>query len=442
MAVSVWASSSSTIPSSKYNNFFAAAASSSSSFSNSSSLKFPLQRLPISWVCSPSPSPSRPRLLPLVKFWHDCCCGDQPLKEAYLDLYDIVIDKEALVESYLVRQGVGERRIWDVRFFCDFNDWELEIVVDFLLILESNSPISEDGDLMWWVPKKKGVKAKKQTFSSFDDLLTNSDKPVLVDFYATWCGPCQFMAPILNEVSTQLKDTIQVVKIDTEKYPSIANKYKIEALPTFIIFKDGEPYDRFEVIEDGILRFYKNLYTEDKTHLPHPDVLNFSKITRDKAGWLEQLFDEGEIFGMLKDFNGDKAPGPDELFSINRNEEAYVADLMKFSNGVLHWDLSFIRVIQDWELDSLSNFMESVYGVLLRGVGKDKICWMPAKKMSFEVGSYYRVLTESSDQSFPWKSTWKPKDLSRVAFLFGLQEGALSADQLIQRIENSLKVKQ
>lgn len=53
------------------------------------------------------------------------------------------------------------------------------------------------------------------------------------------------MAPILNEVSTQLKDTIQLVKIDTEKYPSIANKYKIEALPTFIIFKDGKPYDRF-----------------------------------------------------------------------------------------------------------------------------------------------------------------------------------------------------
>jgi thioredoxin len=77
-------------------------------------------------------------------------------------------------------------------------------------------------------------------------LLENSDKPVLVDFYATWCGPCQFMAPILNEVSTQLKDKIQVVKIDTEKYPSLADKYRIEALPTFIIFKDGEPYDRFE----------------------------------------------------------------------------------------------------------------------------------------------------------------------------------------------------
>ncbi|XP_035541825.1 thioredoxin-like protein slr0233 [Juglans regia] len=90
------------------------------------------------------------------------------------------------------------------------------------------------------------VKAKKQSFSSFDDLLANSDKPVLVDFYATWCGPCQFMGPVLNEVSARLQDKIQVVKIDTEKYPSIADKFRIKALPTFILFRDGEPYDRFE----------------------------------------------------------------------------------------------------------------------------------------------------------------------------------------------------
>lgn len=53
------------------------------------------------------------------------------------------------------------------------------------------------------------------------------------------------MAPVLDEVGAVLKDTVQVVKIDTEKYPSIADKYKIEALPTFIIFKDAKPYDRF-----------------------------------------------------------------------------------------------------------------------------------------------------------------------------------------------------
>ncbi|XP_028761504.1 uncharacterized protein LOC114720063 [Neltuma alba] len=90
------------------------------------------------------------------------------------------------------------------------------------------------------------VEAKKQTFSSFDDMLANSEKPVLVDFYATWCGPCQFMAPVLSEVSTRLRDVILVAKVDTEKYPSIADKYRIEALPTFIVFKDGKPLDRFE----------------------------------------------------------------------------------------------------------------------------------------------------------------------------------------------------
>jgi len=59
------------------------------------------------------------------------------------------------------------------------------------------------------------------------------------------CGPCQLMVPILNEVSETLKDIIAVVKIDTEKYPSLANKYQIEALPTFILFKDGKLWDRF-----------------------------------------------------------------------------------------------------------------------------------------------------------------------------------------------------
>uniref|UniRef100_A0A0E0JTZ7 Thioredoxin domain-containing protein n=1 Tax=Oryza punctata TaxID=4537 RepID=A0A0E0JTZ7_ORYPU len=99
-------------------------------------------------------------------------------------------------------------------------------------------------------PSRRGatlrVRAKKQTFSSFDELLEKSEKPVLVDFYATWCGPCQYMVPILQEVSEKLGDKIQIVKIDTEKYTSIANRYQIEALPTFIIFKNGKPCHRFE----------------------------------------------------------------------------------------------------------------------------------------------------------------------------------------------------
>ncbi|CAL9190106.1 unnamed protein product [Musa hybrid cultivar] len=90
------------------------------------------------------------------------------------------------------------------------------------------------------------IEAKKQTYSSFDELLEKCDKPLLVDFYATWCGPCQFMVSVLEEVSEKLKDRIQVIKIDTEKYTNIENCYQIEALPTFIIFRDGKPCDRFE----------------------------------------------------------------------------------------------------------------------------------------------------------------------------------------------------
>ena len=57
-----------------------------------------------------------------VRFWHDCWCGDHPLKAVFPALYETTIDREAFVESFLVRQGVGERS-WDVRFLCDFNDW-------------------------------------------------------------------------------------------------------------------------------------------------------------------------------------------------------------------------------------------------------------------------------------------------------------------------------
>ena len=65
-----------------------------------------------------------------------------------------------------------------------------------------------------------------------------------------------------------------------------------------------------EVIEEGIVQFYKSLYLEDKHICPHSDVLNFSKIFEEKANWLERPFKEAEIFGVVMDFDGDKAPGP------------------------------------------------------------------------------------------------------------------------------------
>ena len=88
--------------------------------------------------------------------------------------------------------------------------------------------------------------AVKKQFTSFDDVLSGSDVPVLVDFYATWCGPCQMMAPILEQVNAQLKGRLQVIKIDTDKYPQLASQYQIYALPTLVLFKNAQPVERIE----------------------------------------------------------------------------------------------------------------------------------------------------------------------------------------------------
>ena len=93
--------------------------------------------------------------------------------------------------------------------------------------------------------------AVKKPFSSFEDLLENSNLPVLVDFYATWCGPCQMMTPILEQVGANLRDRLQVVKIDTDKYPNLASKYQIEALPTLVLFKNGQPAEKIEGVHQA-----------------------------------------------------------------------------------------------------------------------------------------------------------------------------------------------
>jgi thioredoxin len=86
----------------------------------------------------------------------------------------------------------------------------------------------------------------KKQFNSFEEMLSGSDLPVLVDFYADWCGPCQMMVPILEQVNNQLKDRLRIVKIDTEKYGNLASQYQISALPTLVLFKQGQPVDKIE----------------------------------------------------------------------------------------------------------------------------------------------------------------------------------------------------
>jgi thioredoxin len=88
--------------------------------------------------------------------------------------------------------------------------------------------------------------AVKKQFSSFEELLASTNVPVLVDFYATWCGPCQMMVPVLEQVNAQMNHQLQIVKIDTDKYPRLASQYQVQALPTLVLFKNGQPIDRVE----------------------------------------------------------------------------------------------------------------------------------------------------------------------------------------------------
>jgi thioredoxin len=88
--------------------------------------------------------------------------------------------------------------------------------------------------------------ATKKQFDSFEDMLASSDVPVLVDFYAEWCGPCKIMSQILEQVNAQLQGRMRVAKIDTEKYTQLATQYQIYALPTLVLFKQGKPVDKIE----------------------------------------------------------------------------------------------------------------------------------------------------------------------------------------------------
>jgi thioredoxin 1 len=76
--------------------------------------------------------------------------------------------------------------------------------------------------------------------STFDEVVRSSDKPVIVDFWAEWCGPCKQIAPILAEIAVEHRDSVVVAKLNVDDNPDLAMKYNVMSIPTLLVFADGE----------------------------------------------------------------------------------------------------------------------------------------------------------------------------------------------------------
>lgn len=107
------------------------------------------------------------------------------------------------------------------------------------------------------------------TSGTFEADVLRSDLPVFVDFYADWCGPCRYVAPIIEQLAHEYQGKVKFVKVDTDSNPDIAYRYGIQGIPTLIIFKNGQPVER--IVGAAPKEYYVHqishvLGTADHTH--------------------------------------------------------------------------------------------------------------------------------------------------------------------------------
>ena len=88
------------------------------------------------------------------------------------------------------------------------------------------------------------MSAQHATDRDFQDLIASTDEPVLVDFYADWCGPCRAMSSVVDQLADELEGQAKVVKVNVDQAPDTALQYGIQSIPAFVVFRDGQPIAR------------------------------------------------------------------------------------------------------------------------------------------------------------------------------------------------------
>lgn len=95
------------------------------------------------------------------------------------------------------------------------------------------------------IVRERSIMEYKFTDENFEAEVLKSDVPVLVDFYADWCGPCKMMAPVVEKLAEELQGKVKVGKCDTEENVQLVQQYRISSIPAFIVFQDGKPVEKF-----------------------------------------------------------------------------------------------------------------------------------------------------------------------------------------------------
>jgi thioredoxin 1 len=116
----------------------------------------------------------------------------------------------------------------------------------------TSKPIPEpkeerEEDMSTQIPTRNGVEHAND--ADFGQLVLNADVPVLVDFYADWCGPCRMIAPVLDDLASELTDA-KIVKVNVDRNPGLAAQYRISSIPSLLVFKDGEVVRRHVGLAD------------------------------------------------------------------------------------------------------------------------------------------------------------------------------------------------